>query len=88
MVWTATDAFNDSYNSYVSGGNYKYFLSMLAYLCPREQTVKTIPSTALENSMLIVEESQATLWGTLLTAVLPIAILGYGIIRWYLRRRR
>ena len=88
VVWTATDAFNDSYNSYVSGGNYKYFLSMLAYLCPREQTVKTIPSTALENSMLIVEESQATLWGTLLTAVLPIAILGYGIIRWYLRRRR
>ena len=88
VVWTAADTFNDSYNSYVSGGNYKYFLSILTHLCPREQTVKTIPSTALENSMLIVEESQATLWGTLLTAVLPIAILGYGVLRWYLRRRR
>lgn len=88
VVWTAADTFNDSYNSYVSGGNYKYFLSILTHLCPREQTVKTIPSTALENSMLIVEESQATLWGTLLTAIIPLAVLFWGVLRWYLRRRR
>ncbi len=88
VIWTAADVFTDNCNSIVSGGNYKYFLSMLNYLCPREQTVRTIPSTALENSMLIVEESQATLWGTLLTAIVPIIILGACIVRWYLRRRR
>ena len=88
IIWSSTNVFNDSDNSYVSGGNYKYFLSILNNTCEREQVVRTIPSTALENSMLIVEESQATLWGTLLTVILPVAVLGYGVLRWYLRRRR
>ena len=88
IIWSSTNVFNDSDNSYVSGGNYKYFLSILSNTCEREQVVRTIPSTALENSMLIVEESQATLWGTLLTVILPVAVLGYGVLRWYLRRRR
>ncbi len=88
IVWTAADTFNDNYNSAVSGGNYNYFLSVLSYFCPREQTVRTIPSTALENSMLIVEESQASFWGTLLTAIIPIAVLAIGVVRWYIRRRR
>ena len=88
IIWSATNLFSDTDNSYVSGGNYKYFLSILTNVCEREQVVKTIPSTALTNSRLVVEESQATLWGTLLTVILPLAVLLWGVLRWYLRRRR
>ncbi len=88
IVWLGCPAFSDNYNSYVSGGSYKYFLSMLDYLCPREKTVNTIPSTALENSMLIVSESAAGFWSTVLVIILPLAVASVGVTRWALRRRR
>lgn len=89
LVWIASDsAFVDQVNSYSSGANYQYFLSVIKTLSPRDTIVNDIPGVTIAEPTLTVSESQANLWGTILTAIIPLAFVSYGLAKWIIRRRK
>ena len=89
LVWIGSDyAFVDQVNSYSSGANYQYFLSVIKNLSPRDTIVNDIPGITVADPTLTVSESQATFWGTVLTAIIPLAFVAYGLAKWIIRRRK
>lgn len=89
LVWLASDyTFIDQANSYSSGSNYQYFLSIIKTLSPRDTIVKDIPGVTIAEPTLTVSEGQATFWGAILTAIIPLAFVAYGLAKWIIRRRK
>ena len=88
VIWTASDAFNDNVNQYTSGGNYKYFMSMLGSLVERTRITYEIPAHTVGANYLVVSEAQATMWSAILIILIPLAFAASGIVYWYQRRRR
>ena len=89
LVWIASDStFLDQSNSYSSGANYQYFLSVIKTLSPRDTIVSDIPGVTIAEPTLTVSEGQANLWGAILTAIIPLAFVAYGLAKWIIRRRK
>lgn len=88
IIWTASDVFNDNLNQYTSGGNYKYFMSMLGSLAERTRITYEIPAHTVGANFLVVSEAQATMWSAILIVLIPVAFAASGIVYWYQRRRR
>lgn len=89
LVWIASDyTFTDYMNSYSSGANYQYFLSVIKNLSPRDTIITDIPSVTLEEPVLTVTEGQANFWSTVLTLVIPFAFIAIGVLKWVIRRRK
>lgn len=88
IIWTASDVFNDNVNQYTSGGNYKYFMSMLGSLVERTRITYEIPAHTVGANYLVVSEAQATMWSAILIILIPLAFAASGIVYWYQRRRR
>lgn len=87
IIWTGSDAWNDSMNS-VTSGNYRYFISMLGSMVERTKITYEIPSKTIGANSLVVTESQATLWSALLVVIIPLAFAICGIVYCYERRRK
>ena len=89
LVWIASDStFVDQVNSYSSSANYQYFLSVIKTLSPRDTIISDIPGVTIAEPTLTVSEAQATFWGTILTAIIPLAFVSYGLAKWIIRRRK
>ena len=89
LVWIGSDyTFVDQANSYSSGSNYQYFISVIKTLSPRDTIVSEIPGITIAEPTLTVSEAQATFWGTILTAIIPLAFVAYGLAKWIIRRRK
>ncbi len=89
LVWISSDyAFNDTINSYSSGANYKYFLSAIRFLSPRDTIISDIPGIVLEEPILTVTDSQANFWSTVLTVIIPLGFIAIGVAKWVIRRRK
>lgn len=89
LMWIGSDyTFVDQANSYSSGSNYQYFLAIIKALSPRDTIVSEIPGITIAEPTLTVTESQATFWGAVLTAIIPLSFVAYGLAKWMIRRRK
>lgn len=86
FVWISSQYFLDSrYSSYCS--NISYFMAILTDLCEKESSV-TINAKSLQIEALTVSEASANLWGIILIAVIPLAVLVTGFVIWNRRIKR
>ncbi|MEE0969317.1 MAG: Gldg family protein [Clostridia bacterium] len=87
IIWCGSPAFEDSANS-MTRANYRCFISMLNGIVERERVVYNIAATELSSSALVVNETQANLWGVIFVIIIPLSFAILGVARWYVRRRR
>ena len=88
LVWySSVGITDDSVDSYVSGGNSALFLSTLSYLCEKEES-PSIAAKSMAVDSLVINEGAASMWSTLITVVIPLAVIIPGFIYWLLRRKK
>ena len=86
LVWLASPVLLDGRSlSYYS--NISYFMAILTDLCEKESSV-TINAKSLQIEALTVSEASAKLWGIILIAVIPLAVLVTGFVIWNRRIKR
>ncbi len=86
LVWLASPVLLDGRSlSYYS--NISYFMAILTDLCEKESSV-TINAKSLQIEALTVSEASANLWGIILIAVIPLAVLVTGFVIWNRRIKR
>ena len=74
-------------NSVVSGGNYDFFMNAISWMNGETASV-SIDQKSLTYEALMVTAGSANMWGIVLIAVIPLAILIIGVVVWVQRRRR
>lgn len=77
----------DQVNQMVSGGNIDLVIDSLNWMCDTEDSV-SIPSKDLSVSYLTWTGHAAGSWSLILIAVLPGAILIFGVVVWLRRRKQ
>ena len=87
IIWFSSALFNDNANQ-MTGGNYRYFISILGNIVERQRITYNIPSDNIAASYLVVSESQANVWGSIFVIILPLAFAVGGTVCWIRRRRR
>lgn len=86
LVWLASPVLLDGRSlSYYS--NISYFMAILTDLCEKESSV-TINAKSLQIEALTVSEASANLWGIILIAMIPLAVLVTGFVIWNRRIKR
>ncbi len=86
-VFTSSTILDPSADQMVAGGNFKLFQNILSSFCGNEVNI-SIPSRSLSLSPLTVTSQAGSMWGILVTAIIPGAFLLYGLFVWYRRRRQ
>lgn len=86
LVWFASPFILEG-STANSFSNLNYFMAVLSDLCQKKESI-TASAKALQVTALTVSDQAATVWGVVLIAVLPAAILGYGFFVWRRRCRR
>ncbi|MBQ7153406.1 MAG: Gldg family protein [Clostridia bacterium] len=90
VIWIGSSyAFLDEFSQYSGYGNYVYLSSMLSWMCGDsvlsfEDDIEPVPTVG----QLIVPYSAVTVWGILLIALLPCAIILAGAIGAVRRKRQ
>ena len=88
LVWYSSMGItDDSVDSYVSGGNSTLFLSTLSYVCDKAESA-SIAAKSMAVDSLVISEGAASMWSTLLSVVVPLAVVIPGFIYWILRRKK
>ena len=78
---------DDTMNSVVSGGNYDFFMNAISWMSGETSSV-SIDEKSLSYEALMVTAGSANMWGIVLIAAVPVAVLVIGVIVWVQRRRR
>ena len=87
LCWFSSEnTLNDTANLAVSGGNYTYLISAVNHMLDREDMI-SVPSISLEEPLLVLTNSQVTIFATIFCAIIPGAILVFGLVYWQKRRR-
>lgn len=86
LVWLASPVLLDG-RSLSNYSNISYFMAILTDLCEKESSV-TINAKSLQIEALTVSEASANLWGIILIAVIPLAVLVTGFVIWNRRIKR
>ena len=88
IVWYSSgNIFNDTIDNYVSGANKDLFLNSIGWMSAREETV-SIHAKSMAASSLSMTTRQATLFGTLMVIVIPLAVVVCGAVVLIRRRRK
>ena len=88
FVWYSSNGItDDNADSYVSGGNSTLFLSTLAYTCEKEESV-SIAAKSMAVEQLQVSDAAANTWSTVLTLLIPLAVIIPGFAYWIYRRKK
>ena len=88
MVWFSTSQFlNEKVDQMVGGSNQDLFLNSLSWMCARENNI-SIRAKSLSQSYLTVPSGSASVWSAFLAVILPLAVIGTGIIVVVKRRKR
>ncbi len=88
LVYVSTSGLlDDTMNSVVSGGNYDFFMNAISWMNGETASV-SIDQKSLTYEALMVTAGSANMWGIVLIAVIPLAILIIGVVVWVQRRRR
>lgn len=87
MVYIPSTAFlADQINTLVSGANHDFFMNSLEWLCDREETI-SIRAKSLDAEKLSISEQTALTWEIILMGVIPAALLIFGGMVVYRRRK-
>ena len=87
MVYIPSTAFlADQINTLVSGANHDFFMNSLEWLCDREKTI-SIRAKSLDAEKLSISEQTALNWEIILMGVIPAALLIFGGMVVYRRRK-
>lgn len=78
---------NSDYNSFVSGGNYTYFLAIIESMCEKTNSI-VIDSKQMAEPSVVLSVGQASFWAVIIIALIPLSIVVTGIIIRERRRRR
>lgn len=88
IVYYSTSAIlDDQVNQMVSGGNEQMVLDSLSWMCKNESSV-SVPVKSLQVSYLTWTGHAAGSWSLCLIAVIPGAILIFGVVVWMRRRKQ
>ena len=88
LVYVSTAGLlDDTMNGAVSAGNYDFFMNAISWM-NGETTSVSIDSKSLTYDSLMVTAGSANMWGIVLIAVIPIAVLLLGAVVWIQRRKR
>lgn len=88
VVWYASNAIIDSSaDNYVSRGNSSLFIATLNLMAGKSETISII-GKSINNERLSVTEASVGMWRIILCVIIPVAILGSGLVVWIRRRRR
>ncbi|MBQ8287702.1 MAG: Gldg family protein [Clostridia bacterium] len=80
LCWFGTPQILDSdFNSASGGGNYTYFLAILENLCEKNYSL-VIESKVLDEDVLVLSDFQVGFWGIVLIVVIPLSVLGIGLV--------
>lgn len=90
LVWIASSQLlGDSFVSYSQGGNLYFFYFILSWACSGfSSTLPEIEAIRMSADVLTVTEGQANAWGNVLAIVIPLLVIGLGILIVVKRRRR
>lgn len=87
MVYVPSTMFlSDQLNQLISGANHDFFMNALEWLCDREDTI-SIRAKSLDVEKLSIDEQTALNWEIILMGMIPAALLIFGGIVVYRRRR-
>jgi ABC-2 type transport system permease protein len=88
LVWFGTSQFLDSSaNQMVGGGNFNLFLNSLNWMASREDKI-SIRAKSLMTPQLTVPSGVSGLIGAAVTVLIPLIVIGIGIIVFVRRRKR
>lgn len=88
FVWYSSYGItDDSADSYVSGGNSALFLSTLAYTCEKEESA-SIAAKSMAVELLQISDAASNTWSTVLTLLVPLAVIIPGFAYWIYRRKK
>ncbi len=80
LCWFGTpEILSSDYNSSAGGGNYTYVLAILESLCEKNYSL-VIESKVLDEDVLVLSDFQIGFWGVVLIVVIPLSVLGVGIL--------
>lgn len=80
LCWFGTPQILDSdFNSASGGGNYTYFLAILEKLCQKNYSL-VIESKVMTEDVLVLSDFQIGFWGVVLIVIIPLAVLGTGLL--------
>ena len=89
FVWysspTIVDETADTY--YTSGGNSDMFMASLNWMS-ENKTSLSILAKQLQVESLTFTEAQSSMWTTVVTIVIPLAVLALGFVVWLRRRKK
>lgn len=88
MVWYASPYIvNDSMDYYVNGGNSKLFMASVTWMCEKAVSVSVL-AKVMQIEALVLSEASANTWSTIITILLPLAIIAGGFYIWFRRTRK
>lgn len=89
IVWVSSAALlDDEINSYVSGGNQDLFLNAMSWICEPEEQSFSIHAKSLETEYLTIDSGTVTVLTLLMLGIIPLTVLGVGIMIVIGRKRR
>ena len=86
VICSSPFMFKKDWIDFYNNTNIDLLIDTVDWMSDKEQSV-TIPKRSLDSVLLNVDTKEATMWGVLVIFVLPVTVLGIGIVLWILRRR-
>lgn len=86
-LFASEELFTENADSMVSGANLELFGNTLSYFVDHEASV-SIPVKSYNITSIMVNQTNAILFGVMFTLILPLFILAAGIIIWLRRRNK
>ena len=87
VLYTSSAIVNATIDEKVNGANTELLVSSLRWLADQDEDVM-IPVKAMYPANLVLNQNQITVNTIILSAVIPVAILGYGLFVWFRRKTK
>lgn len=89
IIWIGSSYIvDDSANEMVSGANEDFFLNCLNYLCDKDETSLSIHAKSMSLDYLTLTSADASTYGVVFIAVIPLIFLAAGIVVFIRRKHR
>lgn len=88
ILWLGSTAFlSDEINSYSTGGNYLYFISLVEKMTGKSSSLSVVSKKLVEDS-LVINFAQVCFWSAIFCAVIPLTVVIIGGVCYVKRRNR